>query len=47
MTKDARVSNIGTSIACPAPVRSRAYSAASTAETTPFELVLSATMVGT
>ena len=38
---------VGTSIACPAPVRSSAYSAASTAETTPFELVLSATMVGT
>ena len=38
---------VGTSIACPASVRSRAYSAASTAETTPFELVLSATMIGT
>ena len=46
MTKETRVSNIGISTAWPLPVRSRANSAASTAETTPLELVLSATMVG-
>ena len=46
MTNETSVSNIGTSTAWPLPVRSRANSAASSAETTPLELVLSATMVG-
>ena len=46
MTKETRVSYIGTSTAWPLPVRSRANNPASRAETTPLELVLSATMVG-
>ena len=46
MTKETIVSYIGTSTDWPLPVRSRANSAANSAETTPLELVLSATMVG-
>ena len=46
MTYATTVSNIGTSMACPSPVRSRWNSAESTAESTASELVLSATIVG-